>query len=937
MGLKSNSDSTRDFLSTRNMYSETKIYDLNKNDLSRTLNNLENIGLNPRGSIITNLAEAAFQYEDSKVIQVASQRLPIELAKRAVNNIENVAKSFIDTKAIFSKDPNSKIFKLPKDYIITPKDNTFDYLLKKSIGINNYRQPSKEQEPIVLIDYYKKLGKGQKEIFQNQIQNNFYSYYNLRIDQDKYKSPILKFLYNDDYIIKKINALNLGDKTPVFSFTYTKKDGNLGNDKKIEKVENTINIIEHKKDILINEEFGLINKNLKSDNDGEQVIFRYGVSDENTFHLKRGLLYYTNQIAKSTDSKYKELVKQDTIEWKVDEETTFKGTSKCRSFTIFKKYGEENTEGDGHLMRYDGNGAEDSVLKNSVFAKIHPIDEDFKADKKTYKDDTHFMFSIENLAIDATAEQLPYVQRGPKNGKIMWFPPYGLSFNEQVSVINEEEKILGRIEPLYSYNGTKRTATLDFIILIDYPGIADDISIDKLDEFFNGCDINFNKNQNNDKLAKEKPVSDSQIQQSPSKDKKTLDKFTYYFENDIDVFQSNYEISSASFDNDSPDKANLFGLNKDYLTKENKLFEFIKSNQGTNIEITLNGHASKLDTSDYNLKLSLRRAYYLAKRFASNCNLSLEDKFANFLQSNEYKKITAKNANKSFIFKSTNEKKISFILKGFGEENPNPSSKDLELKKEINNYDQKIKRYVEISGTYNLNDGQNVSNNPQQTSKEKINQNEEQKQKDGDKNVDRLDNGRTPFKKSIGQTDKDKYYNIKGFQNQDYYKPVFHSQTPFNFWERYTFLHQCTRPGRTISKDIASNSIFGKTPSCILRIGDFFHTRIVINSINFKFGDTLTWDLNPEGMGVQPRLCNVSIEFAIVGGMSMKWAIDKLQTAVDQNFTANSTYKTNNELYSKYHNTILQNRTKAIQVEQLQQDINRPSNKTKPETTQTNL
>jgi hypothetical protein len=70
---------------------------------------------------------------------------------------------------------------------------------------------------------------------------------------------------------------------------------------------------------------------------------------------------------------------------------------------------------------------------------------------------------------------------------------------------------------------------------------------------------------------------------------------------------------------------------------------------------------------------------------------------------------------------------------------------------------------------------------------------------------------------------------------------------------RLTFLHQCLRPGDTIPiKGIASennvdarNTTFGPPPICVLRIGDFYHSKVVIKDLNITYDDS-TWDLNPE-------------------------------------------------------------------------------------------
>ena len=134
-----------------------------------------------------------------------------------------------------------------------------------------------------------------------------------------------------------------------------------------------------------------------------------------------------------------------------------------------------------------------------------------------------------------------------------------------------------------------------------------------------------------------------------------------------------------------------------------------------------------------------------------------------------------------------------------------------------------------------------------------------------------------------------------------YFDPAFHSITPEGFNARLTFLHQCTRQGPTNSVSQASsgsrdyikyagNLAFGRAPYCILRIGDFFHTKICIDSVNisYKTGQGIQWDLNPEGAGVQPMFADVNINFKFIGGQDIGGSIEVLQNAVSSNYYANA-------------------------------------------------
>lgn len=131
-----------------------------------------------------------------------------------------------------------------------------------------------------------------------------------------------------------------------------------------------------------------------------------------------------------------------------------------------------------------------------------------------------------------------------------------------------------------------------------------------------------------------------------------------------------------------------------------------------------------------------------------------------------------------------------------------------------------------------------------------------------------------------------------------HFHPSFHSMTPEGLNSRLTFLLQCGRPGRTIpvvSSDgeslddttAANNTAFGAPPICVLRIGDFYHTKIAIDNVSLTY-EPLIFDLNPEGIGVQPMIANVQMNFKFIGGQSLKGPVSKLQNALTHNFFANT-------------------------------------------------
>ena len=128
-----------------------------------------------------------------------------------------------------------------------------------------------------------------------------------------------------------------------------------------------------------------------------------------------------------------------------------------------------------------------------------------------------------------------------------------------------------------------------------------------------------------------------------------------------------------------------------------------------------------------------------------------------------------------------------------------------------------------------------------------------------------------------------------------YFQPAFHSMTPEGLNSRLTFLQQCARPGETIPTigpngeklyNDALNTSFGAPPVLVLRVGDFFNTKIIPTGINFVYDKT--WDMNPEGIGFQPMIVEVNLSFNLVGGMGLKNPIDTLQNALSFNYYANT-------------------------------------------------
>lgn len=148
-------------------------------------------------------------------------------------------------------------------------------------------------------------------------------------------------------------------------------------------------------------------------------------------------------------------------------------------------------------------GWKKSVLGENGFINIVPK---FQGGGSSNIHTKQCMFSIENLAWRdydpySFEKALSWEQRGPMGGRIMWFPPYGISFNETTSTNWSNNTFIGRGEDVYTYINTIRSGTLNFMMVVDHPSIIDyvswggknqdgnkKVSDNDIHRFFAGCD-----------------------------------------------------------------------------------------------------------------------------------------------------------------------------------------------------------------------------------------------------------------------------------------------------------------------------------------------------------------------------------------------------------------------------------------------------------------
>lgn len=578
----------------------------------------------------------------------------------------------------------------------------------------------------------------------------------------------------------------------------------------------------------------------------------------------------------------------------------------CRTWTTFRRYNKvHNLQKNQGLYQNNGNeranyarhrnNTEGSVLDDNGFVKIGPYDSDMQDPRRVSGLIKKYMFSIENLAWMDNINDLPpceigngdpSVGEGRKRGRIMWFPPYDISFNDNVAVDITSTKFIGRGEPIYTYNNTERTGMLSFKIIMDHPSYINEPTTRQQlnDEYYAsiiaGCenppDLEFTEKSEEQKRNEEisnnisKP---SEVNLKPYEPK----KYKYYFPNNSSKIQSHYEDGSTGntqfeqgeyFGKGNPSKDDKdFGLNatgSDYLSSLENGSIYAALKDCPDCKVTIKGYASKAGTvpkdknksrEEINLKLATDRATEIKEDIIYQLKSEIKDI----------------------------EQRVK-IIKTAGETDVNVG--DLGTDNRIT----KKQRYALIIINKDYVDSVEADEINDETSNELINTetNKESEQK--------YYNECLYFEK-IKHEDPMVFNQFK--EKIKFFHPAFHSTTPEGFNSRLTFLHQCTRQGPTKYNENNNennndeenngtcNLAFGRPPVCILRIGDFFNTKIMVSNLTIDY-EPLTWDLNPEGVGVQPMIANVTLNFNFMGGSSLQGPINKLQNAVSFNFFANT-------------------------------------------------
>ena len=722
-----------------------------------------------------------------------------------------------------------------------------------------------------------------------------------------------------------------------------------------------------------------------------------------------------NQVSKVFNDGYKELTKGSKVLSYRDNTTGAEtGVEYCRVFakdTPYYTYADlQKTDG----ITKSGRRFDYSVLDNTYNLNIAPLKNpgstNLQPNARGQIIAKKYMLSIENLAWRTsskpgyTYDDLPACERGPNGGRIMWFPPYDLTFSDDASVSFDSTDFIGRPEPIYTYKNSSRSGQLGFTIIVDHPSVMNTI-IDKqlkgqtkervdsiVESFFAGCVkfdiyelakkfntippsdlVTYQEIINNPRLTQEEllqvqteipkantptggqnganlSTNTTQTTEDPLKAefKSKYEGVGFYFDNDIpssgDIpYNNTYDSYFAEKENYKKNADAAFNLNGSYCVKNpdfcnkaknvNEFFDtIIKTNyekvsssdkniitdafeilnKGGTIVMEMEGAASATASPEYNKKLSQRRidsVKNFLKTYKSGGNTLEKFITENKLQ---VKEIASGEVAKSTVPKSADGtpgfevncstdivNSVNVVTAQSQKYSVNAMACRRVIIKTITVTLDPITTTIENTNNENPNGqvGPNVENQVPPIQPQRVQPTVDviRKLKEGiGKKILRNLFSECDYFEVLKEENPMIYNSIS--QKIKYFNPAFHSMTPEGLNSRLTFLNQCTRPGETIPVigpdgkpryNDAQNTAFGAPPVLILRVGDFYHTKIIPNKVSFTY-DSSPLDMNPEGIGLQPMIVKVSIGFDIIGGMGLKGPVEQLQNALSFNYYANT-------------------------------------------------
>lgn len=944
MGLLNSefNNTLRQELLKRNLYNPQSPYEINNPKLVETINLISDIVSPGNAFDITStiIGRSLGIGPQTPIVVQGTREFSRQMARNiAFLSVEQILPE-VSLKNLFDGDPSTRLFSKKEDFQITVVEGQtkLGRFIQEITGFQSNSSPFNKNT--TNTDLVRNTGSGQLKLLAGQLNQNIYrpsfpSFLSAMNDKDAglndgtvlyktrtYFSEVNSLFVNAIAVNELVREDERGyriqlqeqiDANEYSTSAERIKDLGLG---KLRKKPESVIIDGNPYTLIQSTEYGFdgdyyLNGDTVTASDSQIVWGRDTLvgNPANKFGVRTGLLHKTDALLQARGAKNTSFNRTlKTFKNLATEEHHFNGTP-FRQFSATDQYSTYRK-----AIRYEGNqiygGNPNSVIYKRVIPKFHPdVSQDIQGNK-------NIMFTIENLSylinddgdtgiqigtkkmlVDGKEENTPLTLKvplsevGPNGGRLMWFMPYDIRIDESDISRHDPLYFVGRPEPMYSYINSERTLTLSFMLLIDYPPQLIGKTHNEIAKFFALGSTSFfveGKAEDVGKLQqelehKEKELAEvTQVKKlnRPNETRKPSEMLSFYWLNDrpkVGNVTINEEISSGYENSNSIVNDSSFGgdngLNEGFLDKLKALTTFVDKDNLKFYDIEITGSATQLyndasKAADYNKKLSERRIEAVEKKFREY-----------FFTGNA---------------KQPEDFGMKIIRKVLGDTYSSPEGKSAAVM-----YDKDIK--PERRTTIRL-----VPNN--QPNEKVVDTTPEEKARrntliteinDLENKINNVRSGVLKQNDAFVERDIDDGISL-GFKDLETPKrkviPAFHSYTPEDFTKRLIFLRQLARPANSVITTtdtngipLVKNSVFGKPPVHVLRIGDFIHSKVIIENINYSY--ETPWDLNPEGMGMQPMICRVDMSIKLIGGQSMETPIDVIQNSESFNYYANSTFK----------------------------------------------
>lgn len=524
--------------------------------------------------------------------------------------------------------------------------------------------------------------------------------------------------------------------------------------------------------------------------------------------------------------------------------------------SVFNQNTSDNQYGYGKIKNR-GNGFKGSVMESSMKPNIAGDGSE------------NLMFSIENLATGFNPSLYPQEQKGRYGGRFMWFNPYIVNINETSTPDFTSTKFIGRGEPVYTFAGSERTLTVAFKMYTDYDKRLLSINdYNTYQRFINTSEILDQNEINNIRKQVENNINKEDFLN------KEIDNITSY---KLDyVYNGGIIKAFYNPDESTIDETKNINLDVEILQVIDSILDYSDINNGAKFNI-LTGSVSSVngDTSP-------------SESLANQRGNTIKNRIISLIRNNRSENVG--------VLENIDIINNSYYLK--------------------NIEDSTISELFSI-----LNDVKLTSSNI--VTKPTLNQNPELVDKLNEEKNDIIDNTVERNNENVNITIEKRLnnnYNLLSSSTFENIKsrivsPGILSYTAKDLYDRLTFLNQCTRQGASTDTqpNTISNSIFGKPPVIVIRIGDMYFTKAVVSQITIDFQDTNTWDLNKGGNGVQFMSCDIILSVKLIGGSTIEGPTKHILNADSRSYYANSSFTEENYKLNGYvdkEQKVLENKSK---------------------------